>query len=36
MDVKTTVLNRKFLEDVYMTQPQGFLNPENIGNVCKL
>ena len=36
MDVKTTFLNGKLLEDVYMTQPEGFVNPENVGKVCKL
>ena len=36
MDVKTTFLNGKLLEDVYMTQPEGFVNPENVGKVSKL
>ena len=36
MDVKTTFLNGNLLEDVYMTQPEGFVNPKNSGNVCKL
>ena len=36
MDVKTAFLNRNLLEDVYMTQPEGFVNPENSGKVCKL
>ena len=36
MDVKTTFLNGKLLEDVYMTQPEGFVNPENVGKECKL
>ena len=36
VDVKTTFLNGKLLEDVYMTQPEGFVNPENVGKVCKL
>ena len=31
MDVKTTFLNGKLLEDVYMTQTEGFVNPENVG-----
>ncbi|KAK9043228.1 hypothetical protein V6N11_071575 [Hibiscus sabdariffa] len=29
MDVKTAFLHRKHEEDVYMTQPEGFLTPEN-------
>ncbi|KAK9034790.1 hypothetical protein V6N11_076847 [Hibiscus sabdariffa] len=36
MDVKTTFLNRKLEEDVYMTQPEGFVTPENARKVCKL
>ena len=36
MDVKTTFLNGKFLKDVYMTQPEGLINHENVGKVCKL
>ena len=36
MDVKTTFLIGKFLEDVYMTQPGGFVNPKNVGKICKL
>ena len=36
MYVKTTFLNKKLLEDVYMTQPEGFVNHENVGKVCKL
>ena len=36
MDVKTAFLNRNLSEDVYMTQPEGFVNPENAGKVCKL
>ncbi|KAE8710943.1 GRAS family transcription factor family protein [Hibiscus syriacus] len=35
-DVKTTFLNGKLEEDVYMTQPEGFVFPGNIGKVCKL
>ena len=36
MDVKTAFLNGKLLEDVYMTQPEGFVNPEDASKVCKL
>jgi hypothetical protein len=36
MDVKTAFLNGNLLEDVYMTQPEGFVDPENSGKVCKL
>ncbi|KAK9128492.1 hypothetical protein Syun_017289 [Stephania yunnanensis] len=36
MDVKTTFLNGNQLEDVYMTQPEGFVHLENSRKVCKL
>ena len=36
MDVKTAFLNGNLLEDVYMTQPEGFVSPQNFGKVCKL
>ncbi|KAL4292023.1 hypothetical protein GQ457_14G020980 [Hibiscus cannabinus] len=35
MDVKTSFLNGKLEEDVYMTQPEGFVTPESAGNVCQ-
>ncbi|PKI60619.1 hypothetical protein CRG98_018969 [Punica granatum] len=36
MDVKTAFLNGRLLEDVYMTQPEGFVDPQSAGKVCKL
>ncbi|KAK9034021.1 hypothetical protein V6N11_050200 [Hibiscus sabdariffa] len=36
MDVKIAFLNGKLEEDVYMTQLEGFVTPENVGKVCKL
>ena len=36
MDVKTAFLNGNLLEDVYMTQPEGFVDPKDAGKVCKL
>ena len=36
MDVKIVFLNGNLLEDVYMTQPEGFVQPKNSGKVCKL
>ena len=36
VDVKIVFLNGNLLEDVYMTQPEGFVNPKNSGKVCKL
>ena len=36
MDVKITFLNGNLFEDVYMTQPEGFVSPENFRKVCKL
>ncbi|KAJ9561556.1 hypothetical protein OSB04_006716 [Centaurea solstitialis] len=32
----TTVLNGKLTEDVYMQQPEGFVDPKNPNKVCKL
>ena len=36
MDVKTAFLNGNLEKDVYMIQPEGFVNPTNAGKVCKL
>ena len=36
MDVKTTFLNGNLTEDVYMMQPDGFVDPTNAGKICKL
>jgi hypothetical protein len=36
MDVKTAFLNGNLTEDVYMTQPEGFVNPKHYGKICKL
>ncbi|PKI36625.1 hypothetical protein CRG98_042978 [Punica granatum] len=36
MDVKIAFLNGRLLEDVYMTQPEGFVDPQSAGKICKL
>ncbi|GJX29605.1 retrotransposon protein, putative, ty1-copia subclass [Tanacetum coccineum] len=36
MDVKTAFLNGHLSEDVYMVQPEGFVDPKHHNRVCKL
>jgi hypothetical protein len=36
MDVKTTFLNGNLTKDVYMTQPEGFVDAKQTGKICKL
>ena len=36
MDVKMVFLNSNLIEDVYMTQPEGFVDPKHAGKICKL
>ena len=36
MDVKTAFLNANLTEDMYMMQPEGFVDPTNAGKICKL
>jgi hypothetical protein len=36
MDVKTAFLNGNLEGDVYMIQPEGFVDPNNAGKICKL
>jgi hypothetical protein len=35
MDVKTIFLNENLTKDVYMTQPEGFIDPKHVGKICK-
>ena len=36
MDVKTALLNGYLKEELYMMQPEGFVDPKNADKVCKL
>ena len=36
MDVKTAFLNGFLKEQLYMMQPEGFVDPKNADKVCKL
>nr|GFA86595.1 retrovirus-related Pol polyprotein from transposon TNT 1-94 [Tanacetum cinerariifolium] len=36
MDVKTVFLNGNLREEVYVSQPDGFVDPDNPNHVCKL
>jgi hypothetical protein len=36
MDVKTSFLNGNLMEDVYKTQPEGFVDPKYVGKIYKL
>ena len=36
MDVKTAFLNVFLKEELYMMQPEGFVNPKGANKVCKL
>nr|GFB50015.1 hypothetical protein [Tanacetum cinerariifolium] len=36
MDVKTAFLNEYLIEDIYIEQPEGFVNPKYPNRVCKL
>ena len=36
MDVKTAFLNGFSKEELYMMQPEGFVNPKGTNKICKL
>jgi hypothetical protein len=36
MNVKMVFVNGNLTEDVYMTQPEGFINTKHAGKICKL
>jgi hypothetical protein len=36
MDVKTAFLNGNVEEELYIGQPEGFVDPKDVGKVCKL
>ena len=36
MDVKTAFLNGFLKEELYMMQPEGFVNPKGANKICKL
>ena len=36
MDVKTTFLNGFLKEELYMMQPEGFVDPKGANKICKL